>query len=381
MGIEEEVIRELAKREGVPLLEAEQDEGDTDDGFEDDKLQGSDDERNKAAGGGDAVAVTMPSFVAAGATKDVDARARGSATPLMPFRPQIMCFVRVQKPADCTPDEFKTSLKVQEKLIGFLHQLNKSRGLAMVASVYVPPEGEACDGGDAPGNGSGGGGGSNSGNAGGSRSGDDARAQRSRFTVQEEAEAGDDAEGGQLPSIAVQPPTPSSHGRASSSSARARCHEQAKREQRKVVLMKLRLAQMMQIQHVRGFVEVVTAPNVDVGKQVLMQTAGLGPLKPNTCLLGFPQTRQLDRVLQGKTLARHVLESMEHAMAERKAMLMVRHLQNFPEKHERMEGTIDVWWVIQDGGFLLLVAYLLRKHRVWSRTKLRLFTVAEITGT
>jgi hypothetical protein len=39
-------------------------------------------------------------------------------------------------------------------------------------------------------------------------------------------------------------------------------------------------------------------------------------------------------------------------------------------------GTIDLWWIIHDGGLLLLIVFLLKRHKIWQKCKLRLFTVA-----
>ena len=38
-------------------------------------------------------------------------------------------------------------------------------------------------------------------------------------------------------------------------------------------------------------------------------------------------------------------------------------------------GTIDVWWLIHDGGILVLLPYLLQRHRVWRECKLRIFAI------
>lgn len=37
-----------------------------------------------------------------------------------------------------------------------------------------------------------------------------------------------------------------------------------------------------------------------------------------------------------------------------------------------------MWWVVHDGGMLMLLPFLLQKNRVWAKTKLRIFTVAQI---
>lgn len=44
----------------------------------------------------------------------------------------------------------------------------------------------------------------------------------------------------------------------------------------------------------------------------------------------------------------------------------------------QVSGFIDVWWIVHDGGLLMLLPFLLRQHRTWRRCKMRLFTVAQL---
>ena len=41
-------------------------------------------------------------------------------------------------------------------------------------------------------------------------------------------------------------------------------------------------------------------------------------------------------------------------------------------------GTIDVWWIVHDGGLLTLLPYLLKQHKVWKDCRTRIFTVAQM---
>lgn len=43
---------------------------------------------------------------------------------------------------------------------------------------------------------------------------------------------------------------------------------------------------------------------------------------------------------------------------------------------EKPKGTIDVWWLFDDGGLTILIPYLLSIHRYWKDCKLRIFTPA-----
>lgn len=44
----------------------------------------------------------------------------------------------------------------------------------------------------------------------------------------------------------------------------------------------------------------------------------------------------------------------------------------------QVSGFIDVWWIVHDGGLLMLLPFLLRQHRTWKNCKLRIFTVAQL---
>lgn len=44
---------------------------------------------------------------------------------------------------------------------------------------------------------------------------------------------------------------------------------------------------------------------------------------------------------------------------------MPKNIAFYPSNHERyLEGHIDVWWIVHDGGMLMLLPFLLRQHKV-----------------
>lgn len=46
-------------------------------------------------------------------------------------------------------------------------------------------------------------------------------------------------------------------------------------------------------------------------------------------------------------------------------MLVAKNVAMFPGNQERFsEGHIDVWWIVHDGGMLMLLPFLLRQHKV-----------------
>lgn len=49
-------------------------------------------------------------------------------------------------------------------------------------------------------------------------------------------------------------------------------------------------------------------------------------------------------------------------------------LSKFHKKQKK--GTIDVWWLYDDGGLTLLLPYIISTRRNWSSCKLRVFALA-----
>ena len=43
-----------------------------------------------------------------------------------------------------------------------------------------------------------------------------------------------------------------------------------------------------------------------------------------------------------------------------------------------MVGNIDIWWIVHDGGLLMLLPFLLKQSRTWKGCKMRIFTVAQM---
>lgn len=56
---------------------------------------------------------------------------------------------------------------------------------------------------------------------------------------------------------------------------------------------------------------------------------------------------------------------MRETTTAHQALLVAKNVDNFPGNQDRLaEGTIDVWWVVHDGGLLMLLPFLLRQHKV-----------------
>uniref|UniRef100_A0A7M4E3N2 Solute carrier family 12 member 4 n=1 Tax=Crocodylus porosus TaxID=8502 RepID=A0A7M4E3N2_CROPO len=133
---------------------------------------------------------------------------------------------------------------------------------------------------------------------------------------------------------------------------------------------------MMEIEKVKGFCQVVVANKVREGIAHLIQSCGLGGMKHNTVVLGWPYGwRQSEDPRAWKTF----IDTVRCTTAAHLALLVPKNVSFYPSNHERYnEGNIDVWWIVHDGGMLMLLPFLLKQHKVWRKCKMRIFTVAQM---
>jgi hypothetical protein len=94
-------------------------------------------------------------------------------------------------------------------------------------------------------------------------------------------------------------------------------------------------------------------------------------------LCEIPQTLQIFTHIH-LTLASHFLDTLRVISKRHEALLVAKNLVTYPDNSERLEGTVDVWWVVHDGGMMILLIFLLSQHKVWRQCNLRIFTVARI---
>uniref|UniRef100_A0A8C5QNI8 Solute carrier family 12 member 6 n=1 Tax=Leptobrachium leishanense TaxID=445787 RepID=A0A8C5QNI8_9ANUR len=136
------------------------------------------------------------------------------------------------------------------------------------------------------------------------------------------------------------------------------------------------LKQMMEQERVKGFCQVVVAQKLKEGLSHLIQSCGLGGMRHNTVIMGFPSGwRQSEDSRSWKTF----ITTVRVTTAARQALLVAKNISLFPGSREPLsEGHIDVWWVVHDGGMLMLLPFLLKQHKVWRKCKMRIFTVAQM---
>jgi amino acid transporter len=125
-------------------------------------------------------------------------------------------------------------------------------------------------------------------------------------------------------------------------------------------------------QSLQAFPAVVVAPTVSTGIESLVMCVGLGELRPNTILLGWP--REAERVENFGGMLR-TIEFMERS-------ILISRFSDPPKEGDDSwatpEGTIDVWWRgKQNGELMLLLAHLLTQNDGWRGREIRLLRVIE----
>jgi solute carrier family 12 sodium/potassium/chloride transporter 2 len=173
--------------------------------------------------------------------------------------------------------------------------------------------------------------------------------------------------------------------------------------------------------NIRSFYSVAEADTFSAGARSLLSLVGLGKLAPNMLLIGFTQQKQDPAALAEyvevltvafeRRMAVGVLR-LPHAIdcsglvgseetflkesSRRKSgdeltavfrdkegrpleASLVNQIQQFrvslPDRPPR-KGTVDVWWLYDDGGLTLLLPHILRTRRLYRDCTLRVFSLA-----
>uniref|UniRef100_A0A673BV63 Solute carrier family 12 member 6-like n=1 Tax=Sphaeramia orbicularis TaxID=375764 RepID=A0A673BV63_9TELE len=136
------------------------------------------------------------------------------------------------------------------------------------------------------------------------------------------------------------------------------------------------LKHLMDKERVKGFCQCIVAQKPRDGISHMIQSSGLGGMKPNTVVMGWPHAwRQSEDPQAWKTF----INTVRVTTAAHLALLVPKNISLFPSNSEPCaEGYIDVWWIVHDGGMLMLLPFLLRQHKVWRKCGMRIFTVAQM---
>uniref|UniRef100_A0A8C9VJ81 Solute carrier family 12 member 5b n=1 Tax=Scleropages formosus TaxID=113540 RepID=A0A8C9VJ81_SCLFO len=122
------------------------------------------------------------------------------------------------------------------------------------------------------------------------------------------------------------------------------------------------LRKLMETEKVKGFCKVVVSSNIRDATSHLIQATGLGGLRHNTVLVSWPPNWKQS---ENHQTWRNFIELVRETTTAHLALLVAKNISAYPSNGERFtEGHIDVWWIVHDGGMLMLLPFLLRQHKV-----------------
>ncbi len=122
-------------------------------------------------------------------------------------------------------------------------------------------------------------------------------------------------------------------------------------------------------EQLEAFPAVCLARTLQEGIESLVQCQGLGALRPNTVLLGWPRDPARAEVF-GNTL--------QTITALQRSIVAMRVTETIEDAWAAPQGTVDVWWRgRRNGELMLLLAHLLTKNTAWRSRPIRLLRVIE----
>ncbi len=128
-------------------------------------------------------------------------------------------------------------------------------------------------------------------------------------------------------------------------------------------------------EELQAFPAVVVANELGVGIEALIQCHGLGGIRPNTVLMGWPGS--VERAAAFGASLRLVCQ-LRRSVAVARFPQATNGDKDVTDPWEVPNGTIDVWWRGRDNGTLmLLLAHLLRQNPAWRRSGIRLLRMVD----
>ncbi|EPB73929.1 hypothetical protein ANCCEY_06991 [Ancylostoma ceylanicum] len=132
---------------------------------------------------------------------------------------------------------------------------------------------------------------------------------------------------------------------------------------------------LMKKNKIKGFGDVLVTENIIEGVSCLVQTSGLGALRHNTVMISWPESWNTEHSWH---VGHRFVSALRAISAAKCAILVPKNVDQFPASNTKVSGYLDVWWVVHDGGLLMLLPFLLKQHKTWKNTVIRLFAIAQL---
>ncbi|CAI6004463.1 unnamed protein product, partial [Closterium sp. NIES-64] len=105
---------------------------------------------------------------------------------------------------------------------------------------------------------------------------------------------------------------------------------------------------------------------------------GLAGLKPNIVCFQYPEAWQQQ---ESSHISATFVSLINDSNTAGKACVIVKGLDEWPAEGCGQYGTIDLFWIVRDGGIMLLLSQLLRSRPTFDACKIQVFCIAEDDGT
>jgi hypothetical protein len=106
-----------------------------------------------------------------------------------------------------------------------------------------------------------------------------------------------------------------------------------------------------------GFIKVCTAPSVEIGQSLLLETIGLGDLSPDTVITAWPLESHHNVMLPKIKELFYLWKNNDFSS------IVCKGIRHFPRKGHQMHGFLDVWWLMGASQILILIAFILRQSQ------------------
>ncbi|KAK1378378.1 Cation-chloride cotransporter 1 [Heracleum sosnowskyi] len=120
--------------------------------------------------------------------------------------------------------------------------------------------------------------------------------------------------------------------------------------------------------------EMIVAPSMSAGFRAIVQTMGLGNLKPNIVVIRYPEIWRRENLTE---IPATFVGIINDCIVANKAVVIVKGLDEWPNEYQRQYGSIDLYWIVRDGGLMLLLSQLLLTKDSFESCKIQVFCIAE----
>ncbi len=122
------------------------------------------------------------------------------------------------------------------------------------------------------------------------------------------------------------------------------------------------LIQKLQQQNIQALIEVSYAEKIYLNMNQMIESYGLGPLKPNTIICGIHKNDDLEN-----------LSFVIRKTYQRDCNMIILNSQNDSLESKFSLGDLHVWWHPyhkENGDFMLMIAYMLTRNSFWKKSKI-----------